>query len=74
MEYAAGLTFERACVHACSELPPDFGPRELAGWTGPNGWIERFRERAVRMTKALFGHLRRSLDGLLRAALHAEDV
>jgi hypothetical protein len=37
------------------------------------GWIERYRERCVRMTRALYGHLRRSLEGLLRAAIHAES-
>lgn len=72
MEYAAGLTFERACVHACAALPPDFGEDELARWAADGGWIERFRERCVRMTKALFGHLRRALEGLMRAAIQAE--
>lgn len=74
MEYAAELTFERACVHACASLPPEFGPAELSCWQDDDGWIERFRDRCTRMTKALFGHLRRSVEGLMRAAIHAEDV
>ena len=74
MEHAAGLTFERACVRACLELPEDFEQDEFASWGADDGWVERFRERSVRMTMALFGHLRRSLEGLLRAAIHAEDV
>jgi hypothetical protein len=74
MELAAELTFERACVHACAALPEDFGEADLAQWADDDGWIERYRERCVRMTKALFGHLRRSLEGLLRAATHAEGV
>ncbi|MDB4974787.1 MAG: uncharacterized protein JWN48_3128 [Myxococcaceae bacterium] len=72
MELAAELTFERACVHACAALPEDFGEAALASWGDEHGWLERYRERCVRMTKALFGHLRRSLEGLLRAAIHAE--
>jgi len=74
MEYAAELTFERACARACTALPEEFGELELASWTASDGWVERFRERCVRMTKALFGHLRRSVEGLMRAAIHAEDV
>lgn len=74
MEYAAQLTFERACEHACAELPDDFGERELGHWLAQDGWLERYRERCVRMTKALFGHLRRAVEGLMRAAIHAEDV
>ena len=74
MELAAELTFERACVHARAALPEDFGEPALAAWADDDGWIERYRERCVRMTKALFGHLRRSLEGLLRAATHAEGV
>ncbi|MEY4514666.1 MAG: hypothetical protein RLZZ450_6788 [Pseudomonadota bacterium] len=74
MELSAERTFERACVHACAALPEDFGEAQLAMWADENGWIERYRERCVRMTKALFGHLRRSLEGLLRAATHAEGV
>jgi hypothetical protein len=74
MEYAAELTFERACVHACAALPDDFGLPDLEAWGADNGWFERFRERCVRMTKALFGHLRRAVEGLMRAAIHAEDV
>ena len=71
-ELAAELTFERACVHACSELPEGFSEQELAAWVAHDGWIERYRERCVRMTQALFGHLRRSLEGLLFAAAAAE--
>ncbi len=74
MELAAEHTFERACAHACQALPEGFGAAELASWSAETGWIERYRERCVRMTKALFGHLRRSLEGLLRAAIHAEVV
>jgi hypothetical protein len=74
MEHAAELTFERACIHACSALPEAFGEAELAVWSGPQGWLERYRERCVRMTKALYGHLRRGLEGLLRAAIHAEST
>ncbi|MDB4986941.1 MAG: uncharacterized protein JWN04_2119 [Myxococcaceae bacterium] len=74
MELAAELTFERACVHACAALPEDFGEAALQSWGDEHGWLERYRERCVRMTKALFGHLRRSLEGLLRAAIHAEVV
>jgi hypothetical protein len=72
MELAAELTFERACVHACLALPEHFTGAELTPWCTESGWIERYRERCVRMTRALFGHLRRSLEGLLRAAIHAE--
>jgi len=71
-ELAAELTFERACLHACSELPEGFGEAELAAWVAHDGWIERYRERCVRMTQALYGHLRRSLEGLLFAAAAAE--
>jgi hypothetical protein len=71
-ELAAELTFERACVHACAELPDGFSEHELAAWVAHDGWIERYRERCVRMTQALFGHLRRSLEGLLFAAAAAE--
>lgn len=74
MEHAASLTFERACVHACAALPEGFDAEALADWTSESGWIERYRERCVRMTKALYGHLRRSLEGLLRAAAHAEGA
>ncbi|HEY6878481.1 MAG TPA: hypothetical protein VI299_10710 [Polyangiales bacterium] len=74
MELAAELTFERACAHACQALPDDFGAADLVSWSAESGWIERYRERCVRMTRALFGHLRRSLEGLLRAAIHAEVV
>jgi hypothetical protein len=74
MELAAEQTFERACVHACSLLPITFTPDDLASWTHPDGWIERYRGRCVHMTEALFGHMQRSLEGLLVAAIHAEVV
>ncbi|MFT3921650.1 MAG: hypothetical protein QM778_03860 [Myxococcales bacterium] len=74
MEYAAQLTFERACTHALMELPAEFGETELAEWSEENGWLGRYRERCIRMTKALFGHMRRGLEGLLRAATHGEDT
>jgi hypothetical protein len=74
MEYAARLTFERACVHAVQELPEHFTEQDLAAWAAEDGWLGRYRERCVRMTKALFGHLRRGLEGLLRAATHEEDT
>ncbi|MEY4582238.1 MAG: hypothetical protein RL701_6941 [Pseudomonadota bacterium] len=71
---AAELSFERACVHACSGLPENFGLSDLASWSGTTGWIERYRERSVQMTEALFGHLQRSIEGLLLAAIHLEVV
>jgi hypothetical protein len=74
MEYAAQLTFERACVHAVQELPETFTEEDLVGWSAEDGWLGRYRDRCVRMTKALFGHLRRGLEGLLRAATHGEDL
>jgi len=74
MEYAAELTFERACIHACAALPDPLDADALAAWAADGGWMERYRERCVRMTKALYGHLRRSLEGLLRAACHAEGA
>ena len=69
---AAELTFERACARACAELPEGFGAAELARWTTEDGWLDRYRERCVRMTQALFGHLQRGLEGLVVAAVHAE--
>jgi hypothetical protein len=76
MEYAAHLTFVRACAHAVESLPD--GPNELdeaalAHWCDADGWLLRYRERCVRMAKALYGHLRRSLEGLMRAAIMTED-
>lgn len=70
MEYAAQLTFERACGHALMELPPNFGEEDLLDWSSESGWLGRYRERCIRMTKALFGHLRRGLEGLLRSATY----
>lgn len=72
MEHAAELTFERACRHACGALHAPVTEAQLVAWTARGGWIERYRERCVRMTRALFDHLRRSLEGLMRAVLHAE--
>ena len=69
---AAELTFERACARACAELPEGFGAAELARWSAEDGWLDRYRERCVRMTQALFGHLQRGLEGLVVAAVHAE--
>jgi hypothetical protein len=74
MEHAGMLTFERACQRACESLPDEPTEEALARWVVESGWIERYRERCVRMTRALYGHLRRSLDGLLRAAIHAESA
>jgi hypothetical protein len=74
MEYAAKLTFDRACAHAVQELPDNFSEEDLIAWSAEDGWLGRYRERCVRMTKALYGHLRRGLEGLLRAASHGEDV
>ncbi len=70
MEYAAQLTFERACTHALMELPDGFGEEDLEDWAAESGWLGRYRERCIRMTKALFGHLRRGLEGLLRSATY----
>jgi len=74
MEHAAYLTFERACAHAIIELPEVWSKDDLTAWSAPGGWIERYRDRCVRMTRALYGHLRRGLEGLLRAASHAEGT
>jgi hypothetical protein len=73
MEHAAHLTFVRACVHAFDELPEPLDEARLALWCDGQGWLVRYRERCVRMAKALFGHLRRNLEGLLRAARDSED-
>jgi hypothetical protein len=74
MEHAANLTFDRACAHAIIALPEDWTKADLTPWSAPGGWIERYRDRCVRMTRALYGHLRRGLEGLLRAAAHAEET
>jgi hypothetical protein len=68
MEHAAHLTFVRACGHAVEGLPEGLDEAALAAWCDPEGWLARYRERCVRMARALFGHLRRSLEGLIRAA------
>jgi hypothetical protein len=73
MEHAAHLTFVRACMHAVDALPETLDEACLAPWSAHDGWLERYRERCVRMAKALFGHLRRSLEGLMRAATLSED-
>jgi hypothetical protein len=73
MEHAAHLTFIRACVHAIEALPEQLDEQTLAAWCDANGWLMRYRERCVRMAKALFGHLRRNLEGLMRAASENDD-
>jgi hypothetical protein len=73
MEHAAYLTFARACAHAVASLPEQVGEAELAGWCASDGWLPRYHERCVRMAKALFGHMRRGLEGLLRAAILSEE-
>jgi hypothetical protein len=72
MEHAAHLTFVRALGHALEALPTEFTADDLGDWISDDGWIGRYRERCVRMAKALFGHMRRSVEGLVRAAAHAE--
>jgi hypothetical protein len=76
MEHAAHLTFVRACAHAVAGLADPLDDAAIAGWCDAEGWLARYRERCVRMAKALFGHLRRSLEGLIRAAVmvDAEDA
>ncbi len=74
MEHAAYLTFVRACAHAVEALDAEITHDTLLSWTDEDGWIERYRERCVRMAKALFGHMRRGLEGLVRAAAHAEET
>lgn len=69
---AAEQTFERACIYACAALPEGYGASELARWVEAGGWIERYRERCVRMAQAFCAHLRRGLEGLLLAAVDAE--
>jgi hypothetical protein len=73
MEHAAHLTFVRACVHAVEALPDQVDEQRLAAWCDANGWLLRYRERCVRMAKALFGHMRRNLEGLMRAASDNDD-
>ena len=69
---AAELTFDRACARACAELPEGFSLEALERWSAEDGWLDRYRERCVRMTQALFGHLQRGLEGLVLAAVHSE--
>ncbi len=73
MEHAAYLTFVRACTHAVAGLEGQVSRETLSVWAAEDGWIERYRERCVRMAKALFGHMRRGLEGLVRAAALAEE-
>jgi hypothetical protein len=73
MEHAAHLTFIRACMHAVEALPEQIDEQTLAGWCNESGWLLRYRERCVRMAKALYGHLRRNLEGLMRAASENDD-
>lgn len=73
MEHAAHLTFVRACLHAVEALPETIDEASLASWCAQDGWLERYRDRCVRMAKALYGHLRRGLEGLMRAAIMSED-
>jgi hypothetical protein len=73
MEHTAALSFERACAQACAALPPVFGVDDLAPWAADSGFIEHHRVRCEHVTLALFGHLRRSLEGLL-LAIEAEAV
>jgi hypothetical protein len=74
MEHAAQATFARACAHAVQALGEDRSAEVLASWCEEDGWISRYHERCVRMARALFGHLRRGLEGLVRAAAHAEET
>lgn len=74
MQLAAELTFERACMQACAALPAPVAAEDLATWCGVQGWIESYRQRCVHTAEALYGHLQRSLEGLLLAAIHAEVV
>jgi hypothetical protein len=73
MEHTAELSFERALAQACAALPPEFGAADLVGWAADSGFIEHHRSRCEHVTLALFGHLRRGLEGLL-LAIEAEAV
>jgi hypothetical protein len=76
MELAAQATFARACARAVEALYEDGGEPTREGlerWCAADGWIARYHERCVRMAKALFGHLRRGLEGLVRAVIAAEE-
>lgn len=73
MEHTAALSFERACAQACAALPPEFGAADFAPWAADSGFFEHHRARCEHVTLALFGHLRRSLEGLL-LAIEAEAV
>jgi hypothetical protein len=72
MELAAELSFERACAQVCAALPAGFGVEALAGWAADGGLIARHRSRSEALTRALFAHLQRGLEGLLTAAIEAE--
>jgi hypothetical protein len=73
MEHAAHLTFARACTHAVTNLPEQIEESDLTAWCANDGWLARYHDRCVRMARALFGHLRRGLEGLLRAAILSEE-
>jgi hypothetical protein len=77
MELAAQQTFARACARAVESLLAEGATpsrEQLAAWCAADGWIARYHERCVRMAKALYGHLRRTLEGLVRAAIDAEET
>jgi hypothetical protein len=69
---AAELSFERASLDACAALTDGFGAADLARWAQPDGFLELHRERCTRMLRALCGHLRRNIEGLLAAAAQLE--
>lgn len=73
MEHAAHQTFVRACLHAMEALPDVLDESTFALWCARDGWLARYRERCVRIAKALFGHLRRGLEGLIHAAIVSEE-
>lgn len=69
---AAEQSFDRACFDACASLPETFGEADLAAWLAPSGWIARDRDRCERTVGAFCVHLRRSVEGLVMAAIQAE--
>jgi hypothetical protein len=72
MELAAEASFERACAQACAALPLGFDADALASWAADGGLIARYKDRSEALTRALFAHLQRGLEGLLTAAIEAE--
>jgi hypothetical protein len=74
LQLAAELSFERACLDACAELPAGFGASELEAWAADGGWMARERTRCERVIRRFFRHLRRNLEVLLLAAIQAEVV